>query len=534
MSVTATTVDRRWPKVLLALNALLLVAVALWFRCWMLDNIPGINGDEAWYGVMAEELSRGTASSFRTPTGNLLNPFFLGPLVLLHLVFAPSVTVLRAVAAASGVAGLAVNWLLARWVFDRRTAVISTVMLAVLPVNIAYSRFAWDASQSLAATLPVLYFSLAAVRFPQQRSRWLVLAVVAELVAVVVHPTNVILAVAIFSAVAGGMVTGHWSLDIGPWTFSARRWLTYAGFAVLLVVLVARLSAVPDLAVLYAHFFLGETVYQYLAGSHSWLTWPARGEAMLLWLILVAAITAVWRSWKTEGRAEDWVLVTTWSLSLAGFALVGGPGALQPGFERYALCLIVPGCTLAARAASLAVPAAVAVPFPLARKSGQSWGTSVALAVYSLAGWIFLGDFCQHYFVFICQTGGQAHLTFRTASVDPKQAALDYIQRHHGPGLVDVAASQWWTYWPLRYLALRDEQIQILGPENTWWAARPNRRSTNGREWYVEFYGEPSLDRIRSTLPIAEEWRLFDFGGRPVICVLGGGVSGTAGSPIAK
>ena len=51
-------------------------------------------------------------------------------------------------------------------------AVVSTVVLAVLPINIAYSRFGWDSSQSLLFTLPVVHLSLLAIRGPQGR-RWL-------------------------------------------------------------------------------------------------------------------------------------------------------------------------------------------------------------------------------------------------------------------------------------------------------------------------------------------------------------------------
>ena len=91
-----------------------------------------------------------------TPTGNLANPFFFGPLVLLQACCRPSIAVLRTVSLASGLLASGQLAALAR-VFDRRTAWVSTLALAVLPINIAYSRIAWDASQSLLATLPVLY-----------------------------------------------------------------------------------------------------------------------------------------------------------------------------------------------------------------------------------------------------------------------------------------------------------------------------------------------------------------------------------------
>ena len=147
----------------LFLNAVLLLLAAIWLRCHMLENIPGINGDEAWYGVQAWRIGHGGPHvAWHTPTGNPLNPLFIGPLALLHLWLPPSIMLLRSLAVASGLFALVLNWLFCRWVFDRRTAIISTVLLAVLPINIAYCRIAWDASQSLAATLPVVYFALAA------------------------------------------------------------------------------------------------------------------------------------------------------------------------------------------------------------------------------------------------------------------------------------------------------------------------------------------------------------------------------------
>lgn len=43
----------------LTLNVAVLLAVALVFRFWKLENLPGINGDEAWYGIQAQTLLEG-------------------------------------------------------------------------------------------------------------------------------------------------------------------------------------------------------------------------------------------------------------------------------------------------------------------------------------------------------------------------------------------------------------------------------------------------------------------------------------------
>ena len=296
-------------SVLLAANIAALVAVAIVFRCRFLSNIPGLNGDEAWYGVAAWEMLHGENFSPRTPTGNLLNPLMFIPAVLLHACFRPSVLLLRIVPLCSGLAALAVNWWMCRRIFDRSTAVVSTLILALLPIDIAYSRFAWDASQSLLATLPVWLFSLAAVRFPARRDAATAAAIACLVPAILVHPTNIFAA----AAIAASMATGwrQWRLD--------RRRLVFLAIAALALVvwgtcllkakagghLTDRLRELvlpgehPHFTILYANLFSGETVYEYIAGSHSLLRWPALGSwgqigigVVLVWTILLAS---AWR-----------------------------------------------------------------------------------------------------------------------------------------------------------------------------------------------------------------------------------------------
>src|SRR5262245_43747402 len=82
-------------------NGLALVAVSVALRVWLLGRLPGVNGDEAWMGVQAQRWLRGSIA-WRTPTGNLINPFFFVPEVVLHALFRPSFTLLRVPAVISG------------------------------------------------------------------------------------------------------------------------------------------------------------------------------------------------------------------------------------------------------------------------------------------------------------------------------------------------------------------------------------------------------------------------------------------------
>src|ERR1700730_14496009 len=81
---------RRVTSILSGLNLLLLFATSLWFRVIDLENIPGINGDEAWCGVQAIHCLAGENFKIWTPTGHILNPFFFGIELPLLLVFPPS------------------------------------------------------------------------------------------------------------------------------------------------------------------------------------------------------------------------------------------------------------------------------------------------------------------------------------------------------------------------------------------------------------------------------------------------------------
>jgi len=571
---------------LTTLNALTLLLAAVGLRCCLLGNIPGCNGDEAWYGVQAWRAMHGEPFCWQTPTGNPLNGLFLGPLALLHIWFAPSIALLRSVAVASGLAALAVNWLLCRWVFDRRTAAISTVVLAILPIDIAYSRFAWDACQSLAATLPVVYLAIASVRFPSRFGRWIAAAVVAQLVAVWVHPTNVFACAAIVAAVAA-----QWALPTTGETqpsndafrrrsFAAGRWWVAAAALVTIgaglwamnlsrTPLPGRIAQrfgdlrelvqphdLPHFSVLYARLFTGGTIYRYIAGSRSWFEWPLPEnldgwglDVGLFWLCILGSAWLLWhctphapreavqctphaprevvqctphaprevvppnltrsvRSTILCARA-DRVLLATWALGLVTFLLIAGPRAMAPGEERFTICLIGPAVLLASRGAALGCEAAA-----------PRW--RMALAAGALLGWFVLADFHEHYFRFIQRTGGEAHLTFRTAEVEPKEAALQYILDRRSAGPTAICCSQWWNLWPIRYLALPEREIIVVEDLAAKTPIDQTAVPKQGQTWHVEFYGTEAQQRLEARFAGRgpQQTTLADYAGRPILCVL--------------
>ncbi len=503
-----------------------LLLASLWFRCAWLNNVPGLNGDEAWYGVQALEVLHGEDFQIETPTGNPPNLLFFGPLLLLHALFPPSVALLRAVAVGSGVAALAVNWVCCRRVFDRRTAVISTVVLAILPINIAYSRFAWDACQSFAVTLPVLYLSLASVRFAENRGRFLLAAVLMQWIACLVHPTNVFVAMAIVVAIGvwireGGVQKA--TQGISPRTKAVMLvlgvlaavllgllWFTTPGSSRFLGRLndpaeLIQVETLARLTVLLPRLFLGATVYRYLAGSDSWLCWPAMvgsdgwgADTVLFWVLMAACVWTLCRAKDELGR----ILIIMVALQLAAFVLLAGPHALSPGWERYAICLVGPIVVLLARGAAVSFSAGAA-----------KWRT--ALIVGSLCGWLILADFQQHYFHFIVQTGGRAHPTFRAGDEDPKAAALKTILADRQPGVNWIVTGEWHIFWPIRYFAMTENDIRVVTPKEAAASEDFDQAQREGRVWYVEYVG---------TLPAGKRrrWECLGYDGQPVLEILHG------------
>lgn len=538
--------------------------MAVLARCHALSNIPGLNGDEAWYGVQAWSLAQGQgALGWRTPTGNPINPLFFGPLTLLHGWLLPSITLLRSVAVVSGLLALVLNWFFCRRVFDRRTAVVSTILLAVLPINVAYSRFAWDASQSLGATLAVVYLSLAALRFPERFVAWLLAALVAQAAAVWIHPTNVFVAPVIGLAMvlhwvslrseAGGVrsvVAGLWrplpivllSVTIG----AAVAWLGIAtsGSGSLTQRLHERLvtpaagASLPQ-PILLARFFVGGTVYRDIVGSRSWLEWPLPAnqdgwgaDVALFWALMAGAMWLLWQSGRRvlgrktvgkglpfDGRAQadtvatearlDLLLLCGWLAALMLFAAVAGARALLPGQERFAVCLVAPAAILFSRSGALAW-AAISV----------RWRPLLVAGAMGMC-LLWMADFYVHYFVVIKRSGGNAHYTFRTAAVEPKVAALRFVAES-GPGPKWIVCSQWWNYWPIRYLASADGRIHVLTSAEAVRSEEYRAACGHGQAWYVEFGGTQELQELQTRLGShdVERQEFLDFGGRPVLCVL--------------
>jgi hypothetical protein len=222
------------------------------------------------------------------------------------------------------------------------------MLLAVLPVNIAYSRFGWDASQTLLATVPAVYLPLLAVKEDGRRQRWLMAAAIAFIASLLVHPTNIFTAPLI--ALPAVWASGHDARQL--LRRSGRQWIMIGGLgaaALLAVSWLARHWVIPACARLlepaqlgeflrnYQRLFSGITVYRYLAGSMFFES-PGILLDVAWWLILAIAGWGLWcslRNRESDQPDVDRCLLCGWAVMLCGFYLVAGPRAIAPHYERY-------------------------------------------------------------------------------------------------------------------------------------------------------------------------------------------------------
>lgn len=510
---------------ILGVSIACLLGVAVWFRVWHLGNIPGVNGDEAEYGVRAIRFLRGEPIPWHTPTKNWVNPFYFVPQVVLHAVAPPSFVLLRLTAVVSGLLALVLNYFFCRRVFDRQTAIVSTTLLAVLPINIAYSRFGWDTCQTLAASLLVIYPSLLAVREPRNRGRWTLRAILGLGVAYLVHPTNVFLGAFLLAAliversaawrswVAGGrrqFVAGIVAIaSLGGAYWFARHVMRLAP---------ADLTGPVELGEFvrnYLRLFSGTTIYRYIPGSLQ--PTADAGSWDVTWLDGVALIVAIglivtWMRYiRVERQATDRVLLWGWGLGLAGFFVVAGTHALEPHWERYGMCLVGAGALVLSRGL-----------VALFERGGRV--RELALAGSILCGASLLVQFQWNYFRHFEQTGGSSQATFRTAAWEPKLTTWRIVQQQRDPAqMAWLVVPQWWNYWPLAYLAAHDPNVRVVDWDEAGQDGSLDAALLAGQVWFIEYSDSEAWTRwhrwLQSAEGEAETTTVRDFAGRPHLSI---------------
>lgn len=459
----------------------LLLAAALFFRLVGLDHLPGINGDEAWYGVLAQAIADGGDPHWRTPTGNLPGPFQVGSLLILQSIVPASFALLRLPTVLSSIGAAALAWWIIRRHFDGPTALIALILIATLPISIVYARFGWDPSHAPLVGLACIAFALRG---------WRIACAIAFTVALATHPTNIFIGPFLLSILLG--VEAERS---GWHTALKRTAVTLLLLALTVAILVVTTSggqadAVPSTIVprildpqqwtgfllLFSRLLSGDTAYSYITGQGFGAANPPIDFVLLLGLFALVAIAG--RSLRRRPFGREAGILVGWLLTLLGFFLIAGPAGLTPDYQRYALCLIA--------------PTIIAVAIMLREIGGRGARMTGPVVGTMVIGMLFLIGFQRQYLATLEKTGSVGHRTFWTGPIDPKEAALRALLADPRLTAHPVVAEDWWLYWPVAYLTAGKPITIVDG------SLLPTNSLAADRTWLV-FAGGPLDRRLAGT-----------------------------------
>ncbi len=135
-----------WTKKHLIILLLLILALASFFRLWQLDSIPpGLYPDEAINGMDAlETLETGQFKVFY-PENNGREGLFIWLITLSFKLFGPATTSIRLVSAILGILTVLGLYLLAKELFNKNVALLSSFFLAVSFWHTNFSRIGFRA-----------------------------------------------------------------------------------------------------------------------------------------------------------------------------------------------------------------------------------------------------------------------------------------------------------------------------------------------------------------------------------------------------
>jgi hypothetical protein len=478
-----------------------LLGTSIGFRLMDLSSVPGVSGDEGWWGIQALAWLSGQPYEGHTTSGNPIDLPFLVPVALVHALAPPSFGLLRIIPAFVNLLALPVGFWLARRLYGTATAWMYTTILAVLPTAIAHSRICQDPSQTVFWTGLIAGLSL--LGFEARPRSWIYRAAAVLVFPIVLwtHPTNVFVApflllplaaairprlparpsamLVVSSAILGVAVLAGATAAIryvaASNTYLDKPWLTVAASRMV------DPAQWLEFAVNNARLYNGVTIYHYFSGAYP--PTPPYDAAFV-----IVALAALWGLLLRAGGGHSTVdrgLIVACAGTWLGFYAFAGPQALRPHAERWGLCLIAPGALVFARGLTAWMERT-----PSLRRS--------TIGAASLVGAGLLASFYLNYFAEFRTTGGRSHFTYVTAQPEPKQQAFEYVLARSGGAPVTIVAQQWWLERPLTYLAAAHPGVSVIQTMPA--ATRDVEEALRaGRLFFVEFVGTPELAR-------AEEW----------------------------
>jgi hypothetical protein len=252
---------------------------------------------------------------------------------------------------------------------------------------------------------------------------------------------------------------------------------------------VSDLSADYGLAVAagIVEFFSGVTTAAFLSGGD-----PGWGVSAITGAVLVLSVLGLARRAPSEPDGRELATMLGVLLALLAFALAGGPFALSPGWERYALVLVAP------------VLLVVAMALHRLSAATRPW---IGTAAAALLGTLWLAVFAGAYLFVMLDSGGREADPATVGWTDPKQqAALALADWSAGRSSL-VAGEDWWISEPLAYFTYGNPALTVVdAPAVKDWT----------RVSYAVTFPNGALDRrLAETQTLALV--ILDRGGRPAL-----------------
>ena len=414
----------------------LIVGAAVFLRFYEVHRLPGMHGDEAWYGLQARRLLAGEAVEWRTPTNNVPGMLHLGSLTLLHGIFPPSLFLLR-LPALSLLAALLLAYATCRRFFGQEAAMAAAVVMACLPINIAYARLGWDPSHS-----PLLILASAFAAFAGRR----LLCGLFFAFALINHPSAVFVAPFLTLAYLGFRISGDGlrSSVIDTVKLAALLLLGIVlGIAISpatthYVSLSAGLSRLIDVqgwaqfGLMFCRLLSGDTIYTYSVGTGFGSALPLADWAVGAGLATILAAGVARRS---RRRLENCRVARGYDCQPGSLYLAAGKWVLNPTLERFAY----PWCRS-----------------PPSIRGDRRWHYASQTLASTAARADFSGNACKllvslHHSVECgrnCESRG-----FWTARQDPAKSAFHLISTDGPRSAVQDPVEDWWLYMPISYYA---------------------------------------------------------------------------------
>ena len=159
----------------------ILILIAIFFRIYHLENIPAVCGDEAWTAAQAQLAAKNLPHTWFVTAQRFLSPFYI---VLSYLSQGVEPFSIRYPAFVMGVLAVLFSFPLLMKTIGKEAAFLTTILIAVLPIHIEFSRLAWELC--LVPISGLIFSSLIL------QKKW-VYAIIALIAGTLCHPSFVLL-----------------------------------------------------------------------------------------------------------------------------------------------------------------------------------------------------------------------------------------------------------------------------------------------------------------------------------------------------